>query len=73
LAEAAALDAAEDAAPPVDGQRVPAGLIDPGKRRRQLQATKEQLEAAKDRLEVSGSALARRKVACLSVPGPRKG
>ena len=56
LAEAGALDAAEDAAATVDEQRVPAGLIDPGKRRRQLQAAKEQLEAAKDRLEATAAA-----------------
>jgi transposase len=56
LAEAAALDAAEDSAPPVDGQRVPSGLVDPAARRRHLAAAKEQLEAAKARLEATAAA-----------------
>lgn len=60
LAEAAALDAAEDAenngAGPVDGQRVPAGLADPVKRRKQLAAARERLEAAKKRLEEAAAA-----------------
>jgi transposase len=56
LAEAAALDAAEDAAPPTDGQRVPGGLADPVKRRAQLAAARERLEAAKARLEEAATA-----------------
>ncbi len=55
LAEAAALDAAEDAensgAGPADGQRVPSGLVDPTVRRRQLQAARERLQGARDRLQ----------------------
>lgn len=55
LAEAAALDAAEDTenngSGPVDGQRVPAGLADPAKRRKQLAAARERLEAARTRLQ----------------------
>lgn len=62
LAEAAALDAAEDAvnggAGPVDGQRVPDGLVDPVKRRAQLAAARERLEAARDRLQAKADARA---------------
>lgn len=60
LAEAEALDAAEDAQNdgdgPHDGQRVPAGLTDPAARRAQLKAAKERLEAAKDRLQQRAAA-----------------
>jgi hypothetical protein len=58
LAEAAELDAAEDAAGRADGQRVPAGLVDPARRRRELVAARQRPEAAKSRLEEQAQARA---------------
>lgn len=60
LAEAAELDSAEDAAEQagqlVDGQTVPAGLVDPATRRQQLSHALQRLEAAQARLQDAATA-----------------